>query len=283
MTQKKKLKDLNLLDRFLFAEAMEDSEIMRSVLEIILGKDIVLKYLPQVEKEERKSPLYRFVKLDVWAQDTDDTIYDTEVKKKNTGNLPRRSRYYQGIIDSKLLEPGEIDFDKLNNIFIIIIAPFDMFGMGKYKYTFKMSCEEARGLGLEDGAIRIFLNTRGKNSDEVGQELVELLQYMEHTNQLTDDQCESQKVLRIKRRIQDIKSSEEVGVRYMQEWEEREMVKREAHAEGEKSGLEKGITAFIQDNLEKHRTQDQIVEKLIKRFEISRDKAEEFVNKQIVK
>ena len=34
----KNLKDLNLLDRFLFDEAMEDSENMRDVLEIILGK-----------------------------------------------------------------------------------------------------------------------------------------------------------------------------------------------------------------------------------------------------
>ena len=35
----KDLKDLNLLDRFLFAEAMEDPQNMRDVLEIILGKE----------------------------------------------------------------------------------------------------------------------------------------------------------------------------------------------------------------------------------------------------
>ena len=51
MKQKKTLKDLTLLDRFLFAEAMEDPENMRTVLEIILGKEVVLKYLPQAEKE----------------------------------------------------------------------------------------------------------------------------------------------------------------------------------------------------------------------------------------
>ncbi|MCB5383762.1 hypothetical protein LIQ25_15090 [Blautia glucerasea] len=56
----KDLKDLNLLDRFLFAEAMEDPQNMRDVLEIILGKDVVLKHLPQTEKEARISPAYRF-------------------------------------------------------------------------------------------------------------------------------------------------------------------------------------------------------------------------------
>ena len=74
----KALKDLNLLDRFLFAEAMEDPVIMQMVLEIILGREIILKYPPQTEKEQRKSPLLRYIRLDVWAMDTDDTVYDTE-------------------------------------------------------------------------------------------------------------------------------------------------------------------------------------------------------------
>ena len=51
--EKKELRELNLLDRFLFAEAIEDPETMELILEIILGKDIVLKYLPQTEKEQR--------------------------------------------------------------------------------------------------------------------------------------------------------------------------------------------------------------------------------------
>ncbi len=64
MTKNKKtLKDLNLLDRFLFDEAMENPENMKMLLDIILGQDMVLKYLPQSEKEERTSPLNRFVKI----------------------------------------------------------------------------------------------------------------------------------------------------------------------------------------------------------------------------
>lgn len=51
----RELKDLNLLDRFLFAEAAEDQEFVELLLEIILGKDIVLKQLPQTEKEERRT------------------------------------------------------------------------------------------------------------------------------------------------------------------------------------------------------------------------------------
>ncbi|MCD8148435.1 MAG: Rpn family recombination-promoting nuclease/putative transposase [Clostridiales bacterium] len=141
-----------------------------------------MKHPPQTEREQRTSEKKRFVKLDVWAQDVDDVIYDTEVQKKNTGNLPKRSRYYQSVIDSKLLKPGVIDFNELNDVFIIIIAPFDLFGEERYVYTFSMQCEEVDGLMLHDGATRIFLNTHGMDDENITPELKELLYFLEHTN-----------------------------------------------------------------------------------------------------
>ena len=216
---RKPLKDLNLRDRFLFAEAMEDPVIMRSILEIILGREIVLQNFPQTEKEQRTSTLKRFVRLDVWVKDMEDTVYDTEVQKKDTKNLPKRSRYYQSLIDSKLLSPGEIDFNKLNQVYIIMIMPFDLFGKGLYRYTFQMRCEEDKELGLNDGAVRIFLNTHGTNADGVNQELIDLLHYIEHTTEEVSTQCGSSRIKEIQERINVIKSSEEIGVRYMQAWE----------------------------------------------------------------
>ena len=47
----KPLKDLRLLDRFLFAEVMDDPECSKEVLKIILGKDIQL--LPKNQTEKR--------------------------------------------------------------------------------------------------------------------------------------------------------------------------------------------------------------------------------------
>ena len=43
-------------------------------------------------------------------------IYEVEAQKENTYNLPKRSRLYQGIIDSKLLPPGVVDFNLLNEV-----------------------------------------------------------------------------------------------------------------------------------------------------------------------
>jgi hypothetical protein len=52
----------------------------------------------------------------------------------------------------------------LNEVLVVMITPFDLFGYGLYRYTFQMKCEEIPELKLDDGATRIFLNTRGGTS-----------------------------------------------------------------------------------------------------------------------
>ena len=79
---KKSLQDLTLLDRFLFAEVMEDAETFENVLSIILGQDISIKGHPQSEHEKRTSPLKRQVRLDVWAEDDTDAVYNIEAQKE---------------------------------------------------------------------------------------------------------------------------------------------------------------------------------------------------------
>ena len=55
MNQRKSLKELNLLDRFLFDEAMEDPENVKTILDIILSQNTSLRHPPQTEKEQRTS------------------------------------------------------------------------------------------------------------------------------------------------------------------------------------------------------------------------------------
>ena len=236
----KPLTELTLLDRFLFNEVMERPENLRVLLEIILGKEILLKYLPESEKETRTSPLNRFIKLDVWATDEDDAIYDTEVQQKNTYNLPKRSRYYQGVIDSRLLKPGTADFNELNDLFIIIIAPFDLFQKDFYLYTFRMQCEESPGLHLDDGVTRIFLNTHGINREDVSPDLIELLYLIEHTND-SGKTYQNTKLQKMSERVREIQGNSEVSVRYMQAWEERVIEQQAAKEEGRKEGRQEGI------------------------------------------
>ena len=163
-------------------------------------------------------------------------IYEVEAQKENTHNLPKRSRLYQGIIDSKLLPPGVVDFNLLNEVLIVLIMPFDLFGYGLYRYTFQMKCEEVPELKLDDGATRIFLNTRGKHPELVSPELIELLKYMEHSTDEISEACESKRIQEMHRRVCQIKASEKAEVKYMQTWEEKILIKQEGIAEGRLEG-----------------------------------------------
>lgn len=60
----------------------------------------------------------------------------------------------------------------------------------------------------------------------------------------------------------------------MQEWEERMYQLQDAKAEGievgMEAGLEEGIRVFVLDNLEEGRTEEQIMDKLMRMFSLSR-------------
>lgn len=260
---KKSLQDLTLLDRFLFAEVMEDTKTFENVLSIILGQDISIAGRPQTEHESRTSPLKRQVRLDVWAEDESDAVYNVEAQKENTKNLPHRSRFYQALIDSKLLLPGEVDFSNMKDCYSIIIAPFDLFGKGLYQYTFQMTCNET-GQTLDDGAVRIFFNTHGKNPEAISPELRELLYYMEHTTE--NISCSTPRLQEIQSHVNIVKSSEEIGVKYMQEWEEKILEKRKARAKGLAEGLAEGedlrLIKLIKKKIQKSKNLIQIADEL---------------------
>ena len=100
------------------------------------------------------------------------------------------------MLDSSLLVPGEQSYNALNDTYIIMIMPFDLFGKGRYQYTIKAFCEEDKEIQMQDGATRIFLNTHGKNKEEVRPELIEFLNYVEKTNELQEAMFHSEKVRR---------------------------------------------------------------------------------------
>ncbi len=279
LLQKTQLKDLTLLDRFLFSETIEDPRNLQIILEIILGKEVLLKYLPQPEKEQKKSPLYRYIRVDVWSEDIYNTVYDVEVQKKDTRNLPRRSRFYQSLMDGRLLKPGESDFNQLKDICLIIIAPFDIFGYEKYQYTFEMRCREVPQLAMEDGATRIFLNTHGKNPEDVSPELVELLYYMEHSNQRTSVSYQSSRVRELQGNVNTIVENEEMGVRFMQAWEELLLERQEGREEGLQLGRKEGLQLQLQNQIKKKLLKGQSVEQIAEALEETPERIQQLIDK----
>lgn len=235
------LKDLNLTNRFLFDEVMEDARTQQEVLSIILGKEIPLLSHNETEKEFRLSPLIRSIRMDLFSVDETQTVYSTEMQDAQKTDLAKRSRYYQALMDTSLLEPGIPNYNRLNNSYFIMIMTFDLFGYQKYQYTFLPRCEEVPECTLPDGAVRIFLNTKGKNDREVSLELAEFLHYLENTTDDAANQASSDRIRTIHSRVQKIKANEEIGVKYMQAWEEKYYAKEEGREEGREEGLKEGL------------------------------------------
>ena len=103
-----------------------------------------------------------------------------------------------------------------------------------------MSCDEIPGLKLHDGATRIFLNTHGTDEEGVSEELIQLLRYFEQTTGENAAGSHSKKIEKLQKRVEEIKKNEEVGIRYMNAFEEKMWERREGREEGERIGEKRG-------------------------------------------
>jgi len=166
---------LEIKDDFLFAKVMRDKKICRMLLEKLLQieiKDIV--YL-----EEQKTLAIgkdaKSVRLDVYLEEGD-RVFDLEMQTTNKRNLPKRSRYYQGMIDLNTIEKGE-SYKKLKESYVVFICTFDPFYQGKAQYTFENLCLENKGLRLGDGTRKVFFNANGYIHAE-NEEVREFLKYV---------------------------------------------------------------------------------------------------------
>ncbi len=247
----RELQKLNLEDKFLFNETMEDETVYADTVSILLERELEFLNPSQTEKELRISTQLRQIRLDVLNVEKDGSVYYTEMQKKNTYNLVKRSRYYQSQMDVSLLEPGETDFNRLNDACLILVAPFDIFGKGLYRYTFEGVCRECPDLKLNDGSTRIFINTKGTNSEEFSQEFLDFMEYITDTSDAVAESTESVRIKRIHKKVTAIRKSEKAGVKLMQKWEELAY----ARQEGEVAGYERGETAGYKTGYEKSKLQ----------------------------
>ena len=166
-----KFANLTIQSDFIFKKVMSRKRICKHLLEELLQIEIAdIKYL---EAEKTLEPEYtsRGIRLDIIVADDKNTHYNLEMQVKNNKNpdtdtyvLPKRSRYYQALLDIDLLQKGQ-PYDLLPPTFIIFICVFDFFEHGNYVYTFKKCCLENRELELPDEATTMILNTKGTHGD----------------------------------------------------------------------------------------------------------------------
>ncbi len=272
--QRKKLKDLNLLDDFLFNAMMTHPEVgekfTHRILECVFEKEFPkLKVIPQRTYGGMDTDL-RGARLDVYVEGEESLdleaetevqkgafIYDLEADLKNNRTrkkieeFPKRARFYHALIDSHALKTSE-EFGNLKRVYVIFISDYDPFGYDRVKYTIKNACMEEPGMPYEDGARTMVLYTKGTKG-EVSEKLSQLLRYMEHTtweNAVNDTLKEIQEMVEI------VKRDQEVTVGYMK-WFERDRMLREESLEEGRAEERKNTEAERQRADEEHQRADE--------------------------
>jgi predicted transposase/invertase (TIGR01784 family) len=234
--QRKPLRELDLADDFLFAKVMEDADILRDTLSLLLNKKIVRVESANVQQVLQATYESKGVRLDVCATDSDGTIYDVEMQRSDQRDLPLRSRYYQSALDLDRLEKGG-SYSDLHETYIIFICLFDFFGAGRHVYTFSNRCAEDPTLEFGDGAKKIVVNAHGTR-DDASPTLKRFLHYLEHSTEATAVAADDDLLHRIADKIHVIKTNQKMEVEYMHTW----MLLADQRAEG---AIERAIEIAI--------------------------------------
>ena len=232
-----KWEEIGISDDFMFGKVMQNPRLCKKLLETILGIEIEKIEYPELQKSIDITKEAKGVRLDVYVAG-EDAVFCVEMQARDTHELPRRARYYGGLIDLNLIEKG-VSYKKLNQSVVIFICPFDVFGKNRCRYTFENLCLEEKNLPLGDGTTKIFLNAMG-TMDDVSPELKSFLDYV--AGKKNDDSF----VKELDNEVRKVRESKEWRRDYMTLL----MRDQENIEKGIKIGLEQGIEQGLEQGIE---------------------------------
>ncbi len=225
--------ELTFTDDFLFCKILSNDLVLcRDLLEMLLGIKIFKVELSEAQKSIDVKADARGVRFDVYVKDSVDTVYDLEMQVKDKSDLPKRSRYYQGMIDMNLIEKGS-DYQELKRSYVIFICLKDHFKRNLPVYTFRNICVQDTGLFLGDDATKVFINASCTAAD-IPEPLSNFLRYLrcrEATDKLT---------MRISDSVRQATEQQKWRTEYMTLEMHDNEIRKEAHEAGRAEGHAEG-------------------------------------------
>lgn len=225
---KKKLEDMDVMDDFLMGQLAADevcgTAFCRLLISTLLQKKIGNLRVSTQRVIPALTPLLRGIRMDVeveelgesesWEEAAVMNIYDMEPHLQKDKDIPRHNRFYQAKIDSRGLESGEKNFDRLPNLYVLTILSFDPFGKDRMVYTVRNHCEEEPELEYEDGLRFYYFYTGGTCGGN--EALKTMLTYMQDSRK---ENVVDQITTELHNYVSRVKVSPEVKKAYMR-WEE---------------------------------------------------------------
>lgn len=290
------LSELNLIDNFLFHEMLADKENGEEFCRILL-KTILNKEVRHVKISAQKNILgpdtdNHGIRMDAYLEEVTDSdaidadiapdIYDIEPNLTyEIDTLPKRMRYYHALIDAGLLRIGET-YDKLPNVVVIFILPYDPFRQDRCVYTIQNMIKEDPSIEYNDGALKMILYTKGKAGNP-RKELLEMLKYFEKS---TTDNVTNPDIECVHHMVDRIKERKELNLEYMKSWEWDDYNKKLGREEGLKEGLKKAnkerenaIRILISSLKKYNATEQNIINELMSNFSLSHAESQNFLDK----
>ena len=230
----KRFEELEIRDDFMFGVIMRNPKYCKPFLETVLNIKIGHIEYPKSQEIIDLSADAKGVRLDVYVEDGKGTVYNIEMQTTIDKNIPKRMRYYQGMIDLNILEKGE-DYRSLKKSFVIFVCTFDLFGQGRHVYTFENRCVQDLELPLSDDTVKIILNTKGI-LDDVSIEMKSLLDYIDGKEPEDDFTKELDDA------VNEVRDNEKWRLEYMT----LQMSYQEKYEMGVQDGIELGIEQGIE-------------------------------------
>ena len=176
LTTEEKWERAGLTDTFIFYKVMtENPDTCRRLLELLLHVKIE-KIEILGEKSLGIDTESKGIRLDVYVKDENRT-FDVEMQVKDTGELPERSRYYQGVMDVDMLKSGE-PYRALKESHVIFICLKDIFKQGLAHYTFENLCIQNPRIRLGDRSLKHFFVAENYDRIESDKELKAFLKML---------------------------------------------------------------------------------------------------------
>lgn len=130
---------------------------------------------------------------------------------------------------------------------------------------------------LKDECTTIFLNTKGKNKEEVEPELVGFLKFVENSTEEMAVEANDERVQRIYKRMESLKKRAELEANYMKMEERERLMREEAEMRGEIRGKALGEYSKLKSQVSKKRRKGYTAEVIAEILEEDVDTIENII------
>ena len=228
----KPVDELSFTDDFMFGTVMKNKAICKGVIERLLHIKVGKIEYPSLQKTI--TPFYesKGIRLDVYVFDSD-RVFDIEIQTSIPPSLPKRTRYYQSLMDVDNLLRGQ-SYAELKASYVIFICTQDPFGKGLPVYTFRNVCSEDGTLFLDDKSYKVFYNVDAYGKEDEP-ELSALLQYL----------CERQATSGFTQQIDALVEKAKRNEKFRSVYMSLNIHEDDLRMAGEKIGFERGVAAGI--------------------------------------